>query len=73
MRHYNKVTVRVNGLIDHDIESWTEHNHSTVYSNGSPLFDGSKFEACKAIAKEVERIVGIAEEYGVTAEVIGKF
>ena len=69
MRSYYKVTVKVAG-IDHDIESWSEHNHSSVYSNGSPLFDGNSFKAHNAIEEEIERLVNIAKQYGMTAEVI---
>lgn len=70
MRSYYKVTVKIAGIIEHDIESWSEHNHSSVYSNGSPLFDGYRPEAYKAIEKEIGRLVSIAKQYGMTAEVI---
>lgn len=70
MRSYYKVTVKVAGLIEHDIESWNENNHSSVYSNGEPLFDGCKPEAHRAIEDEIERLVKIAEQYGMKAEVI---
>ena len=70
MRSYYKVTVRTAGIIDYDIESWSEHNHSSVYSGGSPLFDGYSPEAYKVIEKEIERLVNIAKQHGMTVEVI---
>lgn len=72
MRSYHKITVEftVNGItLGHDIESWREHGHSSVYSGGFPLFDGSSVEAARVIQAEKERLIGVAKQYGAAYEV----
>ncbi len=70
MKSYSKVTEKIAGLLEHDIESRSEHNHMSVNSNGTTQFDGHKCEAHAAIEKEVERLVEIAKGYGMAVEVI---
>lgn len=67
MRSYHKITIEftANGVsVSHDIESWREHNHSSVYSGGLPLFDGYSCKAWKVIQAEKERIIAIAKQAG---------
>lgn len=70
MRHYSKTVVRVGGLLEFKIESWTEHNHMSVYSDNNPLFDGYACEGTKAIEAEIQRICDIAKSHGFEAEII---
>lgn len=65
MRSYYGKKVIVAGFLElGKVEMWTEHNHSQVYSNGVPLFDGYVCEANKKFNAEVKRICEIAEKHG---------
>lgn len=70
MKHYSKTVVKVGGLLEFKVESWTEHNHMSVYSDDTPIFDGYACEGNKAIKAEIQRICDIAKANGLEAEII---
>lgn len=69
MRRYYGEKVTIGGLLEYKVEMWTEHNHSCVYSNDNPLFDGYVLEASKKFHEEVKRICENAEKYGMSWKV----
>ena len=70
MRSYHKTVVKVGGLLEFKIESWSEHGHMSVYSDDQPLFDGDSCRGYKAIQEEIKRICDIAKANNLDAEVI---
>lgn len=72
MRTYSKTTIIIKtpfGPLCHDIETWTEHNHASIYSDGAPLFDGYAPQGHAAKKAEINRIAEIAARNGYSIEI----